>query len=215
MKKSSCRSAVASLKCQAPHTFPAKTRSTSVSSRLLSGVVPISPAAWTMPANGGSSARTVVNRRATSCASATSAAMTRNSQQCCSLSASMRCCAASLGARRLVSTRCLAPCAARYPAISSPIDPSPPVTKYVASERSSSGVRDRRRPPNQPGNVDRLIAQRDLVLPDGRVVRRRDPVDEPMPFVGFVSLPSDKSASPPHTCGSSSDAARPNPHRQL
>ena len=29
------------------------------------------------------------------------------------------------------------------------------------------------------------------------------------------SLPSDKSASPPQTCGSSSAAARPNPHRQL
>ncbi len=41
-------------------------------------------------------------------------------------------------------------------------------------------------PPNQPGNVDRLITQRDLVFPDGRVARRRDPVDEPRPFVGFV-----------------------------
>ena len=39
-------------------------------------------------------------------------------------------------------------------------------------------------PPNQPGNVDRLITQRDLVFPDGRVARRRDPVDEPRPFVG-------------------------------
>ena len=196
MKKSSCRSAAASLKCQAPQTFPAKTRSTSASSRLLSGVVPISPAAWTMPANGGSSACTVANRRATSCASATSAATTRNSQPCCSPNASMRCCAASLGARRLVSTRCLAPCAARYPAISSPIEPSPPVTRYVASARSSSGVAARLPgPSNQPGNVDRLITQRDLVFPDGRVARRRDPVDEPRPFVGSC-LPTDPPVRP-------------------
>ena len=79
-KKSSCRSAVASLKFQAPQTFPANTRSTSASSRVRSGVVPISPAAWTMPASGGSSACTVANRRATSCGLATSAAITRKSQ---------------------------------------------------------------------------------------------------------------------------------------
>ena len=37
---------------------------------------------------------------------------------------------------------------------------------------------------NQPGHIDILITQRDLVFPDGRVARRRDPVDEPRPFVG-------------------------------
>ncbi|SHX94615.1 Uncharacterised protein [Mycobacteroides abscessus subsp. abscessus] len=56
MKKSSFSPAAASLKYHAPQTLPAKTRSNSASSRSLSGVVPISPAAWTMPANGGSSA---------------------------------------------------------------------------------------------------------------------------------------------------------------
>ena len=142
-KKSSFRPEspeMASLKFQAPQTFPANTRSTSASSKACSGVVLISPAACTMPASGGRSARTVAKTRATSCGLATSAATVRMSQPHCSRIASMRCCAASLGARRLVSTRCRAPCAARYPAISSPIAPSPPVTRYVASSRSAGGV---------------------------------------------------------------------------
>ena len=50
---------------------------------------------------------------------------------------------------------------------------------------------------NQPGHIDILITQRDLVFPDGRVARRRDPVDEPRPFVG--SSPSRQvGQSAPH-----------------
>ncbi len=79
----------------------------------------------------------------------------------------MRCCAASLGGRRPVSTRCPAPCAARYSAMSSPTEPSPPVTRYVASPRSSSGVASAALRAGQPGNIDRLIPQRDLVFPPG------------------------------------------------
>jgi len=41
--------------------------------------------------------------------------------------------------------------------------------------------------PDQPGNVDRLTAQRDLVFPGGRLGGRdRHLVDEPRPFVGDI-----------------------------
>ena len=40
--------------------------------------------------------------------------------------------------------------------------------------------------PHQPGDVGHMIAQRDLVFPDGRIGRCGDPVDEPRPFVGVV-----------------------------
>ncbi len=184
-KKSSCRSAAASLKCQAPQTFPAKTRSTSASSRVLSGVVPISPAAWTMPANGGSSACTVANRRATSCASATSAATTRNSQPCCSrkrIDAPLRGIAgrASAGQHQM-------PGAVRGQ-VSGDFQPDRPqpaghqIRCVVAQfQRCSARLPI---PSNQPGNIDRLITQRDLVFPDVRVARRHDLVDQPRPLVG-------------------------------
>ena len=207
-------SAAASLKCQAPQTFPANTRSTSASSRVRSGVVPISPAAWTMPASGGSSACTVASRRATSCASATSAATTRNSQPCCSRSASMRRCAASLGAASAGQHQM--PGAVRGQVSgdlqSDRTQPAGHQIRCVSTQfqRRCARLPD---PSNQPGNIDRLIAQRDLVFPDGRVARRRDPADRTATI--RRQCPSARSASPPHTCGCSSEAARPNPHRQL
>ncbi len=175
-------SAVASLKRQAPQTFPANTRSISASSKACSGVVPISPAACTMPASGGSSACTVAKRRATSRGLATSAAMTRTSQPHCSRSASMRCCAASLGERRLVSTRCRAPCAARYPAISSP-DRTQPAGHQICCVITQFQRCGDRLPgaSSQPGNIDRLVPQRDLVFA-ARCCQQL--VYQPGPFVG-------------------------------
>ena len=127
----------------------------------------------------------------------------------------MRCCAASPGARRPVSTRCPAPCAARYPAISSPTEPSPPVTRYVASSRSASGVAIRLPgPPNQPGNIDRLIHAARSGLRRGRAARaattwliNRDHSSAAAPRTGRPVRPTPADA-PARRRGQ-------NPHRQL
>ena len=185
MKKSSCRSAAASLKCQAPQTFPAKTRSTSASSRLLSGVVPISPAAWTMPANGGSSACT---RGQQACDVVRIGDIGSDDPefaavlfaQC--IDALLRGIAgrASAGQHQMLG--------AVRGQVSGDLQPdrSQPTGHQIRCviaqfQRCTARLPG---PPNQPGNVDRLITQRDLVFPDGRIARRRDPVDEPRPFVG-------------------------------
>ena len=182
---------------------------TSALSSELSGVVLFSPAAWTMPASGGSSACTVAIRRATSCGSATSAAITRTSQPCCSLQ------------RVDAALRGLAGCA---PAGQHQLPGAVrgQVSGDLQSERAQPAGHQIRcvgaqfqllrvrlsGPPDQSGNMDLAArAARSGLRPATRSTIWSISRDH------SSALAPDRSASPPHTCGYSSAAARQNPHR--
>ena len=193
----------------APQTFPAKTRSTSASSRLLSAVVPISPAAWMMPASGGSSACTVINRRCDVVRIGDIGSDDRNSQPYCSPIASMRCRAAAVGARRLISTT---PGAVRgqvfrdlQPDGSEPRLPDT-LRHCVVPVRSRSAVQ----PVDAAGvhrPLDHVVR---LGLPEWPSHTVPPSADRSIATTRRWSLPA-RSASPPHSRGCSSEAARPNP----
>ena len=73
-------------------------------------------------------------------------------------------------------------------------------------------------PPDQPGNVDRLFAQRDLVFPGGRLARRRHHLaDELRPFVGDCSLAVGRQVgqSAPHLRKLQSGGATESPQATL
>ena len=119
-----------------------------------------SPAACTMPANGGNSTWMVDIRRATAPGSATSAARIRNWQPYCSRS--RRCAAARHHSEAAVRSARAARRRARPDTRRCPArpQPSPPVTRYVASPRSSScTIVCRLGTPEQPSNVDRVLPE--------------------------------------------------------
>ncbi len=197
MKKSSCRSAAASLKCQAPQTFPAKTRSTSASSRLLSGVVPISPAAWTMPANGGSSACT---RGQQACDVVRIGDIGSDDPEFAAVLFAQCVDALLCGIAGRASAGQHQMLGAVRGQVSGDLQPdrSQPAGHQIRCviaqfQRCSARLPS---PPNQPGDVDRLITQRDLVFPEADARCRYTRL---MNRDHSSAVPSPRSASPPHT----------------
>ena len=205
-KKSSGMSAAASLKYQAPQTFPANTRSISASSWSSSGEAPSSPAACTMPASGGNSSgcgqypRDVVGV-------ADVCGEHPTSQPYCSRIASMRRRAASLGGRRPVRTRC--PRRARPDTRRSPVRPRrvrrSPDTSHHGAIRAV--WRSAAPPAGEPATRRGAIPQRDLVFALGAA--------------RMWAINPDQSSAPPAACPRAhprvrdvQNAARPKPHRK-
>ena len=127
-KRSRSRASVARCRRHAPRTLGASTFSKRGQSRFVSAPSDRTPTLWTTPASGCSSASTRASIASTASPSATSAISTRTSAPR-SRNASTAARARAPGSRRPFSTIVPAPASASQLATSSPMPPSPPVTR--------------------------------------------------------------------------------------